>query len=253
MALSAPSLLTSGTSDQPTSSAVTTGSFTPTAGALVVCHVYGFNDTSTTPSFTVPSTTGQTFTFTKAAESAPAGINRSCGAIFVSTATLTATASTITFDIGSGVHFREATWYVYEVTGQHASPIGATGVTNITSAPNLSNMDITLSAAPASSSYVSAHLGCDGSASGTYTCTVGTSWSSLSTKSSTADFTGGNLQYITGSTSTAVPWVDADTGSMALFAGASLAVEIKAAAGAATPRIVRGRPNGISIARASFR
>lgn len=201
--------------------------FTPANSSLLVV-LLGFTDNGDVDGAEQVSISDtQTLTWTKQDYADVGGGYNGRSVIWTApVSTGASTTVTVSFDEGIGAY----TGTIIEVTGQHASPIGATEATAGETADGAKT--ITLSASPASDSYVFAQAYIDGDSDGTYACTHGSGWTEENEGGGTALMQGGQVQYRTGSTSDSVAWADLQTGTMTVYSSGLCAIEIKAAAAA---------------------
>lgn len=217
MALSLAELTTGGAGSTSANTQRNTASFTPTANALIVVALSvqrsgsGFNDM--VGSLTLTNSAGLTQTTRVSTNSADDDWD--VGLLFL-TAPAGASPSSMTFGFESTQACNSFDWSVYEVTGQHASPIGATA----SGTSGAASLSITLSGAPASSSEVFA-WGYNEDA------TIPTPSGFTSLETPAAGFMLNRLAHRTGSTSTSVNF-----GSFTnTYGAAAVALEIVAATG----------------------
>ena len=233
MALSAPSLLTSGqAANSHGTGSIATASFTPSNNSLllVLCGITPNGATTSAPNLTVA---GGSLSYSDAVTSSNTAGNAECRAW---TALVSTGASmSITFDCGSDNIYMYK-WVVYEFTGHNTStPVGATGTATQGDGSNGSvngALTLTLNASPATTSYVVTMLYANALASTSHSATPLTGFTAgHEVDSATADdylIT----EYRTGSTSTAAGWNDTQTaGGIQTFSAASLSVEIKESSG----------------------
>lgn len=139
----------------------------------------------------------------------------------------TGASTTVTIANGTGRAMHR--WRVQPIclTGYDAgTPTGATAET-ITGTDGAQS--VTLSGAPAASSYIlAARVALMNN--GTASATPGSGWTEVCDASST-DYEALQIQYITGSTSTTVPWVDVNTGAGTIDQEILIAIEVRSAAG----------------------
>ena len=139
------------------------------------------------------------------------------------------TTVTLSWSTGIAGNWSIACW---EITGQHATPIGGKAAA---AGPTDGALTLTLDATPASDSYVFGLLHSD--IDGAITATEGSGFTEVGDTYSTAASTLGHsaIQERTGSTSTAAGWADVKaSGTATVYSSAAIAVEIKAAAGGGT-------------------
>lgn len=201
------------------------GAITFAAGSLVVV-VLGEVKSSATATQLACTEAG--LTFTNRASASQLVANKADAAILTAP---DAAGGSRTITITSGTRTCFGLFYaVYEITGQHASPIGG----NATQADNLTDgaKTMTLSVAPATDSLVMAGVCADTSA-GLNTVDPGATF----TESVEVDSAGATnfgvmeVETRTGSTSTTADWTDVRAGaSVAVASTAGVALEIIAAA-----------------------
>lgn len=207
-------------------SASATAAFTPANNSLLIVVIggTGFSGASVAPTdITISSSPSLTFT-------RQLGVQDVSTTAVVFTAQISTGASTtITLSNAAG------NWYTYQMsvinqTGADTStPIGATATgTDET----LGAVTITLSGAPASTSYV---YGASYRSPGTFNpgWTVGSGWTQLTQNGNDPDGnTAGGIEYITGTTSTSVSWVDITTDTTSSRKQVQLGFEVKVAGAA---------------------
>src|SRR4249919_751565 len=210
------------------SGAFTTSSFTPPDNSLlVVCGAAMETGTGSAGLDAALTMAGGGLTFTPR-------VNAEVGAMFpiasvMWTAPITTGASmTLSLDAGTrNLQFAGITAVAY--TGYDTgTPTGVTGTATDAVTPDGPH-SITLSGAPATGSEVVGSITLDKESVG---CTPGSTFSELYDLQVGA--TGGlETEVRTGSASTTVDWVDTHTGTGSVFKISAVALEIKAAAGAA--------------------
>jgi hypothetical protein len=139
---------------------------------------------------------------------------------------------TVSVDCGA----RSAENYFVDVLGYTGYDTGTpTGATATDSAMATDGADsITLSGAPASDSEVVATIFFDLGGAGTASVVAGTGWTEIYDSMGSDNYTLGQTQARTGSTSTAVDWNDVFDGTGTPAKAIALALEIKASGGAAS-------------------
>lgn len=236
---STPVLLTSGTAGSSTT--VTSASVTPAAGSTVIAF-FGQLDGTGNPAFTCTSTPAQTWT--KVVQSVTATATRQNAVAWIAR---NVSGASFTVTLGSNHTINESTYFIVQLAGA-SGVTGATGFVNIATAPDLTNLDVALSVIPKVSSYIFAYATCDGDTAGAYSATPGSGYVTLGTISSTANATGATLEYTTNSASQTAGWTDVNSGTMAVFAGASVALEVMAGANFVASNL-RPRPFAPGLAR----
>lgn len=238
MALSTPTVLTSGMEDViATTWATGASAVVPTqVGSLLLA--FGSYAAVGAPGNVTCADTGQVLTWRRIHAAGPAALYANAVAFWA--VARTTAAMTVTFTSVSG---DKHAWAIVEITGQHQRfPVASIGGPSSAVTPNGGNLDVTLSTPPLSSSVVFGSACIDTTGAGAYTATVGSGWTSLITQS-TSSIYGGNIQYRTGTTSTSVPWVDVEATGVASANGTSIAFEVRDRADASFPFLNRsGRP-----------
>lgn len=216
-------LLTQGASSTNTSNV--TAVITPTAGSTLLVFHGCIVNAGGAPTFTVSDSSSATWT--KAVENLnPSGTHQSAVGWYANNMS----GLPIRITLGTTATGDQVAWQVVELPA-NITRLGATGSTIKLTAPDLTDLNATLSATPLTTSYVFSCSFVDGSTSGTYATTVGSGYTTLTTLTSTAFATGSNVEYRTGSTSTSAGWVDVQTGTMVLFSGVGLHVEFQLTGG----------------------
>lgn len=202
--------------------------FTPANGSLLVAVYEGCYHASGSP-LTNASVSGGGLTWTKRVETTYDWFGNERTFVTIWTAPVATGSSTTVSASNSGASSDGTMLQVFEITGQDASPIGATatGQQGTTSDTTFS-MD--LSAAPASDSWVVAGCAIQ-NWEDSNPITNGSGWAEVA-EQATGSSTWSQVQTRTGSTSQAVAWgtlnVNGQFGSAESFA----ALEIKASSGA---------------------
>jgi hypothetical protein len=225
-----------------TNTQVVTGSFTPPANSLLVVSVFWFSDENSVTGLS-PSGGGLTYT-----QRGPvlrpdnAGMAPAYYAVQeIWTAPVGASPSSMTLTIaplGAAGTFILADVHVAAYTGYNTgSPVGATGsFTNPYNSTGINDpASLTLSASPASTSYVFASLAA-GANNNPGPVTQGVGWTEINFVGNDLNGLGFQSQERTGSTSTTVSWADVDTNNNTngLWGCSGIAIEITAASGSAT-------------------
>lgn len=217
MALAVSSLYTSGTTPV-AGNPFTSSSFTPANNSLLVVAA-----TAEAGSGMTISGGGLTWTLQKNLQSTAGGWTTETR---IWTAPVT-TGSSMTITVSNVGHTIAE---VLQATGHNTStPIGATGSLDTGASGTLSNITFSLSASPASTSYIYSCTGrvVNNTSTGV---TAGASWT-RSANAGDGGFTGGT-EYITGTTSSTVTWANIAAGDTYFgYGGAIAAVEIQAAGG----------------------
>jgi len=234
MALSVPVLkASSGGEIANTSSSITTASFTPANNSILVVVVDSATTSANPFSAGMPLTiSGGGLTWTQIVGIRSDPTNWNAGATAYYAQVTTGASMTITIG-GLPVDSNGATQYsVFNQTGHNTgAPIGATASATLIGAAS-SPQNITLSGAPASTSYVFGSRSCI-SAVGGGTATPGSGFTELYNDPGNG-VCAADLEYQTGTTSTTVGWatfINGDTAEESSMIG----FEIKAAGGGGGP------------------
>jgi hypothetical protein len=206
--------------------AYTPGAFTPGNGKrlLALCWAMGnSNDALEGTDLTITDSMGPlTWTSITNSTTSPAwghGVRA-----WISSATTSSTSMTVSVDAGTFA-IRNYHVVVYELTGEHASPLGATIAGS--DADGTGALALTLSAAPASSSTVFAMLlVAHDSTVGSVDHGTGMTEVLDVPKNGWCNF---QLQTRTGSTSDQVPWAELNNGGSTPLGASAIAFELKAA------------------------
>lgn len=217
----------------PGTAAWSTAAFTPSLGALIVVLLFAVDGGGGDISGTLTISDGVNSYVSRVSQGRAGGF-KTQGKCWTAVEGVGA-SRTITFDCGAAT-VQSAFWFVYEVTGQNTSPIGATASDAATFATD-GAASLTLSSAPAATSLVLSGFGMDGDVTGTIAVTPGASWTEDGEVGNTTVAGYGQVQQRSGSISTSVDWVDVRAGTMATFSGCGIAIELTAAA--APPRLAR--------------
>lgn len=218
---------------------VATASFTPSNSSLLCVILTITCDTGAVNANTTVSGGSLTWTKRLAIDDSGSGYNTTLEfwtAPVATGASMTVTVAN-TANAATGSDHTRVSIKVFDFTGYDTgSPVGATASTAATWSDGAQSL--TLSANPASASYVMAARAFVEDAANDVTATHGTGWTELSDNFVLAGSEGYaclQAQYRTGSTSTTVGWDDVNVEGLGLFAGLSsaIAIEIKEA-GAAT-------------------
>lgn len=217
MTLSNPSLLTPVVVGTPSGNAstVTSGSFTPTANALIVLCIEAWNTTASPDPIAISDTLGGlTWTVVQTYNS----LSQCCSAIATATAPSSPTAGTITATAASSAGgAKNISLGAYQVAGQNvSSPVGATLAVNTVITGSLSS-------APAASSLVITTIHDASGATGSFTTPAG--YTTLLADTTVSPYSWWANAYKNGSASQTVTWTEASENSPTL-----VAIEVKAAA-----------------------
>ena len=204
MPLSAPSLLAS--LDNYASTSTSSPAFTPSNNSLliVVVGARSFGSTLTAAKIGLTATPSISFTQVLSAIDTVTNSRAVVGAVFTAQIT-TGVSTTLVVTSSDGSDFTYQLSVIGHTGHNTSTPIGATATgTN----EGLGAVSITLSGAPASTSYV---YGASYRAPGVFDpgWTVGTGWTQLYQDGYDPDGNvSGGIEYVTGTTSTSVSWVD---------------------------------------------
>lgn len=206
----------------------TTGSFTTLDDSLLAIFVEGVDDAGNGGiESLVGISSSPTLTWTKVVFQD--GINWGYGGGWYVAPVTTGAPTTITITNGSGRLMHR--WRLQPICLTGYDTVTPTGATAETIAGTDGAQSVTLSGAPAASSYILAARYALMN-SGQATASEGAGWTEVC-DASTSDYDALQVQYITGSTSTSVPWVDVNTGAGTIDQEILIAIEVKSAAAAA--------------------
>lgn len=202
--------------------AYTPSAFTPSDNSLLVVIGWGINQSSGTmngSAFTLDNSAGLTFTPRVNTVQPP---DWGYGIRIWTAPVVTGVSMTVSIDAGANdIHGYRLEAYDY-TSGVGTVGVGATAEGS--DADGDGPLTITLTGAPATASEVLAALAV-GMANGTHTCTPGSGWNEL-TDTAFVDWLGMQIQARTGSTDTAVDWVDILTGGTTNGGAVACALEI---------------------------